>query len=204
MMPVKSSSPYQALVIGVSAGGLNALHNILPKLPKSFPLAIIVLQHRGEVVFDGTSHNDFLISYFQKDCAMSVTEATIGAEIKPGNIYIAPAKYHLLIEKTKVFSLSLEPPVNFALPSIDVLFDSASACYKNQLIGLILTGASSDGSTGLKAIKGRAGLTLVQEPKTAEVDFMPKSAISLHTVDHILPLDDIAEFLCQLIQGDKE
>ena len=120
-MPVKSSSSYQALVIGVSAGGLNALHNILPKLPKSFPLAIIVLQHRGEVVFDGASHNDFLISYFQKDCAMSVTEAMIGAEIKQGNIYIAPAKYHLLIEKTKVFSLSLEPPVNFALPSIDVL-----------------------------------------------------------------------------------
>ena len=186
-MPVKSSSSYQALVIGVSAGGLNALHNILPKLPKSFPLAIIVLKHRGEVVFDGASHNDFLISYFQKDCAMSVTEAMIGAEIKQGNIYIAPAKYHLLIEKTKVFSLSLEPPVNFALPSIDVLFDSASACYKNQLIGLILTGASSDGSIGLKTIKDRAGLTLVQEPKTAEVDFMPKSAISLNAVDHILP-----------------
>ena len=203
-MVIKRRLPYQALVIGVSSGGLNALHKILPKLPKNFPLAIIVLQHRGEVVFDGANHNDFFVSYFQHDCAMSVTEAIIGAEIKPGNIYIAPAKYHLLIEKTKVFSLSLDPPVNFALPSIDVLFDSASTCYKNQLIGLILTGASSDGSIGLKTIKSRAGLTLVQDPKTAEVDFMPKSAISLHTVDHILPLDDIAGFLCQLILEDKE
>ncbi|WP_019026646.1 chemotaxis protein CheB [Colwellia piezophila] len=195
---------YQALVIGVSAGGLNALHNILPRLPNNFPLAIIVLQHRGEVVFEGANRNDFLISYFQKDCLMPVTEAMIGATIKPGNIYIAPAKYHLLIENTKVFSLSLEPPVNFALPSIDVLFDSASACYKNQLIGLILTGASSDGSIGLKTIKDRAGLTLVQEPNTAEVDFMPKAAINLHTVDHILPLHDIAPFLCNLMLGNKD
>ncbi|ALO33738.1 glutamate methylesterase [Colwellia sp. MT41] len=202
-MAANNNALYQALVIGVSAGGLNALHKILPKLPINFPLAIIVLQHRGEIVFEGASHNDFLISYFNNDCAMPVKEAMLGAKIKPGNIYIAPAKYHLLIEKSKIFALSLEPPVNFALPSIDVLFDSASACYKNQLIGLILTGASSDGSIGLKNISDRAGLTLVQAPRTAEVDFMPKAAIYLHTVDHILPLNDIAPFLCHLMQGDK-
>ncbi len=198
--PINHSS-YRAMVIGVSAGGLNALSKILPLLPKNFPLAIIVLQHRGEVVTDVSSGGDFLIKFFQQNCTMPVQEAKAGDIIVAGRIYIAPAKYHLLIEKEATFSLSLEPPVNYALPSIDVLFDSASACYKNQLIGLILTGANSDGSLGLKTVKSRSGLTIVQDPDTAEVDFMPNSAIQSHKVDYILALNEIAPFLCSLIQG---
>ncbi len=194
-------SAYLAIVIGVSAGGLNAVSKILPVLPENFPLAIVVLQHRGEVVTDVSSGGDFLIKFFQQHCSMPVQEAISGDQILTGRIYIAPAKYHLLIEKEATFSLSLEPPVNYALPSIDVLFDSASACYKNQLIGLILTGASSDGSLGLKTIKNRGGLTIVQDPNTAEIDFMPNSAILTLKVDYILALNEIAPFLCYLTQG---
>ena len=131
---------------------------------------------------------------------MLVKEAKAGEKILVGCIYFAPAKYHLLIERNKVFSLSLEPPVNFSLPSIDVLFECASACYKNKLIGLILTGANSDGSQGLKRINDNSGLTLVQDPKTAEVAFMPQAAIDFHKVDYILSLNEIAPFLCQLMQ----
>ena len=204
MNELTNKSRYQALVIGVSAGGLKALSHILPKLPKNFPLAIVVLQHRGEVVFDETNKIDFLINYFQKCCKIPVKEAVTGAKINTNTIYIAPAKYHLLIEKDKYFSLSLEPPVNFSIPSIDVLFESASACYKNKLIGLILTGANSDGSLGLQVIHNNGGLTLAQEPLTAEVDFMPKSAINLHCVDYVLPLNNIALFLSQLINKEKD
>jgi len=194
------SLPYQALVIGVSAGGLRALDEILPQLPANFPLSIIVLQHRGEVVYDAANKVDFFINYFQKSCQMTVKEAVAGESIMAETIYIAPAKYHLLIEKNKHFSLSLEPPVNYSIPSIDVLFESASACYKNRLIGLILTGANSDGSLGLKTIHDNAGLTIVQTPKSSEVDLMPKAAINSHTVDYILPLNEIASFLCNYIQ----
>ena len=196
---------YTTLVIGVSAGGLAALELLLPKLPKSFALAIIVIQHRGQNNIRSTEEDaeDFLVEYLKARCELPVLAASMGDKIKTGHIYIAPAKYHLLIEQEQTFSFSLEPPVNYALPSIDVLFESASHCYKNQLIGLILTGASSDGSQGLKIIKVNNGLTIVQDPSTAEASFMPTAAIAAHKVDHILPLSDIGTFLINLTLKDK-
>ncbi|MCJ8321870.1 MAG: chemotaxis protein CheB [Colwellia sp.] len=196
---------YTALVIGVSAGGLAALELFLPQLPKLFSLAIIVLQHRGQNSVKSIEDNDedFLVDYFKARCTMPVLEATMGDKIKTGHIYIAPVQYHLLIEQQQTFSFSLEPPVNYARPSIDVLFESASHCYKNQLIGLILTGASSDGSQGLKMIKLNGGLTIVQEPSTAEASFMPTAAIASHKVDYILPLKDISTFLINFTLKDQ-
>lgn len=201
---IKFSHHYKALVIGVSAGGFNALCYLLPLLPKKFPLAIIVLQHRGEALNHNLSNDeDFLITHLQRLCAMKVEEAKQRDKIKAGRIYIAPAKYHLLVEREHIFSLSLEPPVNYSIPSIDVLFNSASRCYKNKLIGLILTGANHDGSLGLKTIHDNGGLTLVQSPETAEVATMPLAAISKHKVDHVLTLSDIAKFLQELILRGK-
>mgnify|MGYP005985054115 CR=1 FL=1 len=195
---------YQALVIGASAGGFNALCYLLPLFPEKFPLAIIVLQHRGESLNHNLNNDDdFLISHLQRLCAMKVEEAKQRDTIKAGRIYIAPAKYHLLVEQEHIFSLSLEPPVNYSIPSIDVLFNSASRCYKNQLIGLILTGANHDGSLGLKTIHDNGGLTFVQSPDTAEVATMPQAAISKHKVDHVLALNDIAKFLQELILRGK-
>lgn len=202
MIDATENDNYLALVIGVSAGGFNALCHLLPLLPEGFPLAIIVLQHRGEGLNTNDNNNDdFLITYMQRLCSMPIKEAKQRDNIEVGRIYIAPAKYHLLIEKERTFSLSLEPPVNFSIPSIDVLFNSASRCYKNQLIGLILTGANSDGSVGLKTIHDNGGLTLVQSPDTAEVATMPQAAINGHNVDHVLSLDDIAIFLQEIILG---
>jgi len=183
---------YEAIVIGVSAGGLHALSQIIPEFPKDYPLAVIIVQHRLN------DHNDFLAEYLNNLSNIKVKEPQSLEAVLPSNIYVAPAGYHLLIERNKTFSLSVDPPVSYSIPSIDVLFQSAAMCYQTKLIGLILTGANSDGSEGIKAVKEYGGLTLVQEPSTAEVDFMPKSAINNTDIDHIIPLKQIGRFLQQL------
>jgi two-component system chemotaxis response regulator CheB len=183
---------YEVIVIGVSAGGLHALAQIIPALPKGYPLAVVIVQHRLN------DHNDFLAQYLNNLSELEVKEPQALESILPSHIYVAPAGYHLLIERNKTFSLSVDPPICYSIPSIDVLFQSAALCYQTKLIGLILTGANSDGADGIKAIKEYGGFTIVQEPSTAEVDFMPKAAINNTDVDHIIPLKQIGIFLKQL------
>ncbi|NRD74459.1 chemotaxis protein CheB [Shewanella sp. VB17] len=180
---------YEAIVVGVSAGGLHALTQILPCLPPDYPIAVLIVQHR----YRGSDH--FLDEYLNQLSAVTVKEAEPGEPILPAHVYIAPAGYHLLVERDKTLSLSIDPPVNFSIPSIDVLFQSAATCYKNTLIGLILTGANSDGSQGLKMIKEYGGYGIVQDPHTAEVDVMPRAAIDLVEVDKIIALDELGHFL---------
>lgn len=182
---------FEAMVVGVSAGGLNALSRILPCLPEDYPMAIIIVQHRHR------DSDDFLAEYLNDLSAIKVKEAEAGEVILPAHVYIAPPRYHLLVERNKTLSLSIDPPVNFSIPSIDVLFESAASCYKNHLIGLILTGANSDGSQGLKVIKEYGGYAIVQAPNTAEVDVMPKAAMNLVNVDKVIPLEDLGQFLIQ-------
>jgi two-component system chemotaxis response regulator CheB len=183
---------FEAIVIGVSAGGLHALAQILPELPKGYPLAIVIVQHRLN------DHTHFLAEYLNNLSEMEVTEAQAFEAVEPSHIYVAPSGYHLLIERNKTFSLNVDPPVSYSIPSIDVLFQSAAVCYQTKLIGMILTGANSDGTEGLKTIKAYGGLALVQDPNTAEVDFMPKSAINNTDIDHVIPLNQISRFLQQL------
>lgn len=183
---------YEAIVIGVSAGGMEALTTIIPKLPEGFNLPLIVVQHR---VRDADT---FLAEYLNRLSALPVQEAVPGSGVESGVVYIAPSGYHLLLERDKVFSLSIDPRVNYSIPSVDVLFESAAVAYGNGLVGLILTGANSDGSRGLATVKAYGGLTLVQDPLTAEVRSMPQAAIAATIVDHILPLREIAAFLTDL------
>ncbi|MBF0117548.1 MAG: chemotaxis protein CheB [Desulfobacterales bacterium] len=183
---------YEAIVIGVSAGGLNALKTILPTLPHDFKIPVIIVQH------EHASSDDFLAHYLNDRCMLTVIQADEKIKISSGNVYLAPPNYHLLVEDDKTFSLSIDEHVNYARPSIDVLFETASEAYGNKLIGIILTGANSDGSIGLKEIKKRGGLTIVQEPSKAEVATMPSAAISATQVDYILPLEEIGPFLCKL------
>jgi len=183
---------YEVIVIGVSAGGLHALAQIIPELKKGYPLAVVIVQHRLN------DHNDFLAQYLNNLSELEVKEPQAFESILPSHIYVAPAGYHLLIERNKKFSLSVDPPISYSIPSIDVLFQSAAICYQTKLIGLILTGANSDGADGIKTIKEYGGLVIVQEPSTAEVDFMPKAAINSTDVDHIIPLKQIGLFLKQL------
>ncbi|PCI24526.1 MAG: chemotaxis protein CheB [SAR324 cluster bacterium] len=182
---------YDAIVIGVSAGGMEALSVIFPGLPKEFPLSITVVQHRQ------ADSDDFLIQYLNNLSPMLVKEAEEKESLSSGVVYIAPPGYHLLIEEDHSFTLSVDPPVNYARPSIDVLFESAADAFMEKLVGIVLTGASADGSLGLKKIKELGGLTLVQAPETAEHPFMPRAAVQATQIDHILQLNQISPFLLE-------
>ncbi|MBU1162547.1 MAG: chemotaxis protein CheB [Proteobacteria bacterium] len=183
---------YEAIVIGVSSGGMITLDKILRHLPSDFALSIIIVQHQHP------ESDDFLARFLDARCSLTVKEADEKEIIMPGKIYIAPPNYHLLVEEDKTLSLSTNKRVNFARPSIDVLFESAADAFGEKLVGIILTGANEDGSRGLKKIKESGGLTIVQDPDTAEVDTMPKAAIASTKVDYILPLENIGPFICSL------
>jgi len=184
---------FEAVVIGASAGGVQALTIVLQALPREFPLPIIVVQH----VHPHSGH--YLATLLDSKCSIQVKQADEKEMIQAGVAYIAPPNYHLLIEQDRSFSLSLEGPVNYSRPAVDVLFDSACDAYRDKLIGIILTGANHDGSQGLKRIKQRGGYVMVQDPATADAEVMPKAAIAATSVDNILPLEQLGPFLLQLV-----
>ncbi|QPK64770.1 chemotaxis protein CheB [Methylomonas sp. LL1] len=177
---------FQAAVIGCSAGGLEALKIVLGALPPNLDIAVIVVAHTAH---DG---DHLLPSLLGNICKLPVSEARERDPVEPGRIYVAPPNYHLLIEPNRGFALSVDERVCFVRPSIDVLFCSAADAYREQLIGLILTGANQDGALGLKAVKDAGGYTLAQDPSTAYADTMPKAAIETGAVDRVLPLDALA------------
>lgn len=183
---------YDAVVIGVSAGGLAALSAVLPAMDRNLPLAVMVVQHLSP------ASDDFLVRHLDGISGLTVKEAEDKDRLHPGRVYIAPPNYHLLVERDRTLALSLEQRVNFSRPSVDVLFETASEAYLERLIGVILTGASSDGARGLAAVKKRGGVAVVQDPLTAEADAMPRAALELVEVDHIVPLQDIGALLNRL------
>ncbi len=183
------SATYQAVVIGVSAGGMAALERIFSALDATFSLPIMVVQHIAP------SGENYLANHFSSCCALPVREAMDKEPVTPGTISFAPPNYHLLIEQHGAMALSTEGRVNYSRPSIDVLFTTAAETYGEMLVAIVLTGASHDGAAGLAAVARTGGLTIVQEPATAEVDVMPKAALAVTRVDHVLPLDGIGEFL---------
>lgn len=188
---------FEITVIGASMGGLNALSVILAGLPKNLPVAVAIAQHRHK------SSDGELVNFLQQQSLLPVFEVEDKQAIAPGQVYLAPADYHLLIEPGH-FALSTEAPVTFARPSIDVLFESAADAYGDRAIGVILTGASQDGAAGLAKIKSCGGLTIVQTPETAESRTMPEAAIAAvetqqdHVPTNILPLSQIAPFLVNI------
>ena len=189
---------YQAVVIGVSAGGFKAMQKFLSKLPPTFILPIIIVQHREKA-----PANNYLVKILAEVSKLKVKEADEKEIIKNETVYLAPPNYHLLIETNHTFSLSVNEPVCFSRPSIDVLFETAARAYNSHLIGIILTGANKDGSQGIKAIKKRGGMTIAQNPDTAEISIMPKAAIATNSIDFILNLENIASFLTTLTKDDN-
>jgi two-component system, chemotaxis family, protein-glutamate methylesterase/glutaminase len=168
-----------AVVIGGSAGALDVLRVILGALPRDFAAAVLVVVHippRGE---------SRLVEALQRHCALPVREATDKIEIQEGVVYVAPPGYHLLVEPDRTISLSIDAPVHFSRPSIDVLFESAAYAYRNRLLGIVLTGANDDGADGAAAIRGLGGLAWVQEPASAAAQAMPRSAIDRAGADAI-------------------
>lgn len=183
--------PFAIVVVGTSLGGLSALKVLLAGLDRGFPLAVAIVQHRHK------DSEPALLDCLQKYGKLPIKEVEDKDELRPGQIYLAPADYHLLVE-SGYFSLSTDQPVYFARPSIDVLFESAADVYKEQAIGVLLTGANQDGAQGLAKIKANGGLAIVQDPHTAESSIMPQSAINTTSVDAILPLSEIAPYLMNL------
>lgn len=187
-----STALYQTLMIGTSSGGLRALSILLPLLPTTLPLAVIVINHRME------TPDTYLTEYLNTICNLPVQDAEHLAPIISGNIYVAPPGYHLLVTNDFCFNLSVDARVNFSRPSIDVGFETAAEAYGPSLIGIILTGANSDGAAGLDMIKKMHGYTIAQDPSDAEYSVMPTAAINATKVDFIGSLAQIAQKIFKL------
>jgi two-component system chemotaxis response regulator CheB len=179
---------YEVVVIGTSWGGLNALSTVIAGLPSTFALPVVIVQHRSP------DAPGFLAELLQTRTGLSVVEVDDKRPMVPGHVYIAPANYHLLIERG-FFSLTTDAPVRYSRPSIDVTFISAADEYGRRVIGVVLTGANEDGALGLRRIADRGGYAIVQDPGTAELPVMPMAALRAVPTARVVRLDHIARHL---------
>jgi two-component system chemotaxis response regulator CheB len=182
----------EAIVIGASAGGVEALSVILPLLPATFRPSLLIVLHLPR------ERPSLLVEIYEKRCALPIREADDKEPVEPGTVYFAPPDYHMLVEKNRQIALSTDEPVHFSRPSVDVLFESAADVYGDRLLGVILTGANEDGAAGLHAIHRAGGVTVVQQPDSAKVPLMVVSALQRNPADFVLSLPEIAQLLCGL------
>lgn len=199
-MPPSSRSPqalhrpagYDAIVVGGSSGGIDALLHMLPALPATLRAAVLVVMHLPR------DRRSLLADIFRHRCALPLQEAHDKDAIAPGTVYFAPPDYHLLVDAGPRLALSVDAPVHFSRPSIDVLFESAADQYGERLLGILLSGANEDGARGLQAIAAAGGLVVVQDPASASMPAMPQAALARVAADHVLPPADIADLLVDL------
>jgi len=187
----------ELIVVGCSLGGMHAMQVILGGLAEGFSVPIVVAQHRHRKSDEG------LPAYLRRQTDLQVSDAEDKQWIESGRVYLAPADYHLMIERNGSqgeLSLSVDEAVRYSRPSIDVLFESAADAYTDRLIGVVLTGANEDGARGAQRIKARGGLVIAQDPATAEAPVMPRATIAAAQVDRILRLEEIAPFLTEVCQ----
>lgn len=177
------------IVIGASAGGIEALRTLCSRFRPELKTPIVVVQHlpagskfKFELIFSGCYNG-------------RVVEARDKMALEPGHIYFAPASYHLLIEKNKTLALSQDEPVNYSRPSIDVTFESAAWAFGARACGVLLTGSNEDGARGLRTLADAGAVTLVQDPKTAEMSMMPQSALDLMKPTRVGSLEELADYI---------
>lgn len=180
---------YKAVVIGGSAGSFPVIVSILGSLTKDFPLPVILCLHRLKHVRHGFSEA------LNTKSGIPIIEPLDKENIKKGIAYLAPANYHLFVEFGYTFALSTEEMVKYSRPSIDLTFDTASYVYGNRLVGIILSGANSDGADGIHMVKKRGGLTIVQDPQEATIKTMPEMALKSTAIDMVLTTEEIINFL---------
>lgn len=197
MSRVRATHRIEAVAIGASAGGVDALLTLLGGLPAHWRLPLVVVLHLPE------GHQSRLPEVFRHRLPLAVSEAEDKAPVAPGTVHFAPPGYHLSIERDRRFSLSCEPPVRFSRPSIDVLMASAADAYGPALAGLLLTGANDDGALGLQRVHDAGGLTAVQDPADAQVPTMPEAAIRACTPDFVLPLRGLRALLLRLEAANR-
>lgn len=183
---------YLAVVVGGSAGGVEALSALLAPLPADYPLPVLVAQHLHK------SDDEYLAQHLDARLSLQVTEARDKEAAEPGRVYVAPADYHLLVERGGTLALSVDPKVNWARPSIDVLFESAARAWVDALIGVILSGSNEDGAQGMRLIRDLGGRAIAQDPSTAECAVMPQAAISMARIDIVLSPEAIGDLLVKI------
>jgi two-component system, chemotaxis family, protein-glutamate methylesterase/glutaminase len=183
------SGRIDAVVIGASAGGVEALSVLLPAVPSKTKAAFFIVLHLPR------DKPSLLAEIFARKCALPVREAEDKESVAPGTVYFAPSNYHLLLDRGPQMALSADDLVHHSRPSIDVLFESAAYVYGSRLLGIILTGANEDGAAGLAAVQDGGGITVVQEPETARSPQMILSALKLRPASLVLPLEGIAALI---------
>ena len=182
---------YRIVLIGTSYGGVAALQEVLPRLSPLLPVPVVIVQHRMRDEDGG------LCEFLRANCRLPVAEPNDKDAVEAGRVYLAPRDYHLLVEDGR-FALSVDAPVTYARPSIDVLFESAADTYSAGAIGVVLTGANRDGARGLARIKERGGFAVVQDPAEATSRAMPEAAVAAAKVDRVLRLGEIAPLVNEL------
>jgi two-component system chemotaxis response regulator CheB len=183
---------HDLVAIGASWGGLDALRTILRDLPASLDAAVVVAQHRGP-----DSHPTALRDLLGAVTAMTVCEAGDKDELRPGIVYLAAPDYHVLIEDGSI-ALTVDAPVLYARPSVDVLFESAAEAYLDRCVGVVLTGANDDGARGLRRVADHGGVTIVQDPASAVRPEMPRAALAAVPDARVAPVDEIAALVVEL------
>jgi len=178
-----------AVVIGTSAGGMDALSVLLPSFRRDIPAAVFIVLHIPR------HRPSLLVNIFAPKCALTVVEAEDKQPVESGTVYFAPPDYHMLVDRGPQIALSSDEPVHYSRPSIDVLFESAADVYQDRLLGILLTGGSEDGAAGLSAVRRAGGTTVVQRPDDAEVSLMVEAAVKRAPVDFVLSLTEIAGLL---------
>ncbi|MEX2371154.1 MAG: chemotaxis protein CheB [Bacteroidales bacterium] len=178
--------------IGGSAGSFRIISNLVSALPKQYSFPIIICVHRLRSVAEG------FVQSLENSVRGTIKEAEHGEPVKPGIIYVAPADRHLEISSDHCFSLTTAPPINFSRPSIDITFASAASRYGTAVTGIILTGANTDGTNGMREIYLAGGITIVQDPAEAEIVTMPQAVLNNFTPDHILSAAQIIDYIVQM------
>jgi two-component system, chemotaxis family, protein-glutamate methylesterase/glutaminase len=187
---------YNAITIGASAGGLQAVSYLFEDLPVDYPLPVVLTQHRTN------DRRDLLEEVLQHKCKILIKQADEKEKIKKSCIYIAPPGYHLFVENDYTFSLSSDERA-YSKPSIDILFESAAQAYRETLIGVILTGANMDGADGMATIRKYGGMTIAQDPREAQYSLMPQAAIDKGGVLNLWTLYEIRKFMLELAKVNK-
>ncbi len=182
------------VVVGASWGGVEAIIKLLSLVPDDFPGTVVLVQHR---------HNDAHAGFersLRRYTTLPVREVEDKEPMLPASIYLAPANYHLLLERDWTFSLCVSPPVFYSRPSIDVTMQSIARIVGDRVIGVLLTGANEDGTAGLAAIQRAGGYTVVQDPEEAASGVMPRNAIEQKVADRVMKLKEIIPFIVELLR----
>lgn len=196
-MPDAPVAQFEIVAIGTSAGGVQALRDVLGSLPAGFPVPIVVVQHLDP------RHETVIAEVIGRRTKLTVKLAETDEVVKPGVVYVAPPDHHLLVGAGGALTLSRTELVHFVRPSADLLFESVAGAYGSKAIACVLTGSGSDGAMGVSAVKARGGTVIIEDPKTAAFRGMPDAAMATGTADFVLSLDEIADVIQGLVEPGR-